>query len=100
MSDTYGVDCHCFNCGWSGYVRVPKGVPVPGARSQSGMGFSPLSTCENCGCQTLKIRLDIRPGDFPIDGERIRLEGKESRDQIRDGLYDHKRRRKGIWRRK
>jgi hypothetical protein len=42
ISETYGVDVHCTNCGHKGETRITKGQHVPVAM-----------TCPICECRTL-----------------------------------------------
>jgi len=27
-TETYSVECECVNCGWTGFIDIPKGTPV------------------------------------------------------------------------
>ena len=45
--DTYPVSVHCGSCGWSGVVRMPRGMKT------TGFLGSNLPRCPHCDCDDL-----------------------------------------------
>ena len=49
MTETYEVNIKCKNCRDVEEIEIPKGTTI------EGFGKKEKPTCENCGCETIRI---------------------------------------------